>query len=203
MIFLTSFLDNLPSLLFVLPSFLPSSFHKAGGGGTPAKQPKARTIKHCQFEGCRKMSQGKTSFCIAHGGGRRCIKEGCSSNARGSSGLCMARGGGRRCSVDGCKRGAAGATTLCVKHGGGKRCSTLGCPRAAQGGPLGKCAQHGGGRRCLHLQCNKIARGKSPYCASHRVVTSTGEVDDAARTKAEPDAASSLFVPFPGAAGKS
>jgi hypothetical protein len=33
--------------------------------------------RRCSFEGCLKCAQGKTPFCIAHGGGRRCTAEGC------------------------------------------------------------------------------------------------------------------------------
>lgn len=34
--------------------------------------------RRCLHEGCTKCAQGKTSFCIAHGGGRRCTFPGCS-----------------------------------------------------------------------------------------------------------------------------
>jgi hypothetical protein len=33
--------------------------------------------RQCEEEGCAKLAQGSTGYCIAHGGGKRCQQEGC------------------------------------------------------------------------------------------------------------------------------
>ena len=69
-------------------------------------------FKKCQMEGCGASAQGKTDFCVAHGGGKRCQMEGCGASARCKTDFCIAHGGGKRCpncidwidSRSGCKK---------------------------------------------------------------------------------------------------
>ncbi|KAI4962906.1 hypothetical protein ZWY2020_024640 [Hordeum vulgare] len=50
--------------------------------------------------GCTKSAEGKTDYCIAHGGGR------CEYlivlKLQGKSGRCIKHGGGKRCAMEGC-----------------------------------------------------------------------------------------------------
>ena len=92
---------------------------------------------------CPKSVHGGTSFCVAHGGGKRCVVAGCTKSARGRTDCCVKHGGGKRCKCVGCEKSAQGSTDFCKAHGGGKRCSW------------------GGGT------CQKFARGKSGLCAAH------------------------------------
>jgi hypothetical protein len=116
-----------------------------------------------------KSAQGDTSYCVAHGGGRRCQHQGCLKSAIGDTGTCVAHGGGRRCQHQGCFKSAGGAgTDHCVAHGGGRRCQHQGCFKSAGGAGTSHCAAHGGGRRCQHQGCPKpAAPGGTPHCAAH------------------------------------
>jgi hypothetical protein len=72
--------------------------------------------RQCEEEGCAKLAQGDTGYCIAHGGGRRCQHAGCTKAAQGGGTLhCAAHGGGRRCQHAGCSKPVARApgSTLC------------------------------------------------------------------------------------------
>lgn len=93
---------------------------------------------------CPKSVHGGTSFCVAHGGGKRCVVAGCTKSARGRTDCCVKHGGGKRCKSDGCEKSAQGSTDFCKAHGGGKRCSWGG-----------------------DWKCEKFARGKSGLCAAH------------------------------------
>jgi hypothetical protein len=53
--------------------------------------------KLCQKPKCKNIAQGKTDYCVAHGGGKRCSEVGCESSARSGSDKCVAHGGGKRC----------------------------------------------------------------------------------------------------------
>jgi hypothetical protein len=64
--------------------------------------------------GLQNRAQGRTPFCMAHGGGKRCQAEGCIKAARGGDTHCVAHGGGRRCQEEGCSEGAV--------YGGTQRC---------------------------------------------------------------------------------
>eukprot|EP00510_Aplanochytrium_minuta_P000630 CAMPEP_0184017510 /NCGR_PEP_ID=MMETSP0954-20121128/7578_1 /TAXON_ID=627963 /ORGANISM="Aplanochytrium sp, Strain PBS07" /LENGTH=267 /DNA_ID=CAMNT_0026298757 /DNA_START=198 /DNA_END=1002 /DNA_ORIENTATION=- len=77
----------------------------------PEKKARKRKRKVCQHEGCSKVSQGKTPFCLSHGGGYRCKWKGCSNGARGKSGFCITHGGGKLCKHKGCKTAAGGSLT--------------------------------------------------------------------------------------------
>ena len=103
--------------------------------------------KRCKKDGCKRTAQGKTDFCISHGGGNRCIEDGCEKGARGKTNYCKYHGGGKRCKKDGCKRTAQDKTDLCIKHGGGKRCKEDECKNGAVG-KTDFCISHGGGNRC-------------------------------------------------------
>ena len=119
----------------------------------------------CTYPGCTKCAQGKTSLCIAHGGGRRCTVPGCIKAARDKF-YCAGHGGGKRCSVEDCKKAAVGGSNLCTAHGGGKRCQEPGCMKSSQASTM-YCVRHGGGRKCIEPNCNKAARSRTNYCASH------------------------------------
>jgi hypothetical protein len=123
------------------------------------------SARKCQRAGCTKCAQGSTKFCIAHGGGRRCIVEGCNRGARDKS-FCAAHGGGKRCVVEGCTKSAVGGSKLCTGHGGGKRCQHQGCMKSAQSNTM-FCVRHGGGRKCSYEGCTRVARGKTSFCAGH------------------------------------
>jgi hypothetical protein len=76
----------------------------------------ARGTRLCEVDGCRKLGQGGTPYCIGHGGGKRCTAEGCTKGARGKL-FCAAHGGGRRCEGGGCAKSARSNSKFCVKHG--------------------------------------------------------------------------------------
>ena len=76
----------------------------------------------CKIEDCKASAQGKTDYCKAHGGGKRCIKLDCKASAAGKTDYCVAHGGGKRCITLDCKASAQGKTDYCKAHGGGKRC---------------------------------------------------------------------------------
>lgn len=121
----------------------------------------------CEYkEGCTKCAQGRTRFCIGHGGGRRCTFSGCNKGARDHR-FCAAHGGGRRCNEANCNKSAVGGTFKCSGHGGGRRCQMENCDKCAQSGTK-FCVKHGGGKRCAIEGCSKVARGKSNLCMFHR-----------------------------------
>lgn len=134
-------------------------------GATPQEQRKSR-VKPCQFDGCLKGARGASGFCIAHGGGRRCLQDECKKGAEGKTAFCKAHGGGRRCQFSKCGKSAEGRTDYCIAHGGGRRCSHDGCKRAARG-KTGKCIKHGGGKRCKVEYCDKSAEGILSLCIAH------------------------------------
>jgi hypothetical protein len=112
--------------------------------------------RRCQATGCTKCAQGSTSFCIRHGGGRRCTYPDCGKGARDKR-YCALHGGGKRCSVPMCGKSAVGGSSVCTGHGGGKRCNVPNCTRSAQSSTL-RCVRHGGGRLCVVDSCAKVAR---------------------------------------------
>jgi len=120
----------------------------------------------CKVEDCKKYTQGKTEYCVAHGGGARCKVEDCKKSAIGKTEYCKAHGGGSRCKVEDCKKSAQGKTEYCAAHGGGARCKVEDCKKSAQG-KTDYCKAHGGGARCKVEDCNKSAQGKTEYCAAH------------------------------------
>ncbi|EYU23400.1 hypothetical protein MIMGU_mgv1a004206mg [Erythranthe guttata] len=122
--------------------------------------------RRCEFLGCTKSAEGRTDFCIAHGGGRRCSYETCTRAARGKSGLCIRHGGGKRCQVQNCSKSAEGLSGLCISHGGGRRCQYPECHKGAQGSTM-FCKAHGGGKRCTHPGCKKGAEGSTSLCKGH------------------------------------
>jgi hypothetical protein len=67
-------------------------------------------------------------FCVAHGGGKKCLTESCLKSARGSTLYCVSHGGGKRCAVNKCPKSAEGSTSFCRKHGGGRKCSQVPTP---------------------------------------------------------------------------
>eukprot|EP00924_Labyrinthula_sp_SR-Ha-C_P003635 snap_masked-scaffold_3-processed-gene-1.32-mRNA-1 protein AED:0.07 eAED:0.07 QI:0/-1/0/1/-1/1/1/0/179 len=70
----------------------------------------------CAIPGCKKNSQGKSSFCYAHGGGYRCLYPGCNKAARDRSRRCVSHGGGKKCFIHGCNVAARGSSGKCIKH---------------------------------------------------------------------------------------
>jgi hypothetical protein len=62
----------------------------------------------CAYEGCTKhtRAQGNTSYCIGHGGDRRCEQEGCTKSAQGKTSRCKGHGGGKGCQQEGCIKSA-------------------------------------------------------------------------------------------------
>ena len=48
----------------------------------------------CQHGGCEKYAQGRTVFCLSHGGGNRCLFIDCTRAARDTA-FCVAHGGGK------------------------------------------------------------------------------------------------------------
>jgi hypothetical protein len=134
-----------------------------------------REARLCQWPGgCFKYQQGRTQFCITHGGGRRCLAPGCSKSVQGKSQHCISHGGGRRCQYADCHRSARGSTKFCVTHGGGHRCQIPGCNRSAQS-PGPNCIAHGGGRRCIYPLCTTGARSPSPFCVTHQKYSALGD----------------------------
>ena len=94
--------------------------------------------------GCDKGAEGKTEFCIQHGGGNRCKhRKGCKKLDVGG-GFCQAHGGGKRCRWPvGCSKGAVFPSDYCVAHGGGWRCMYPECDKGAKGYPKNKyCMRH-------------------------------------------------------------
>uniref|UniRef100_A0A6N2KN58 WRKY19-like zinc finger domain-containing protein n=1 Tax=Salix viminalis TaxID=40686 RepID=A0A6N2KN58_SALVM len=65
-----------------------------------------------------KSVHGGTNFCVAHGGGKRCVVPGCTKSARGRTDCCVRHGGGKRCRVQNCGKSAQGSTDFCKAHGG-------------------------------------------------------------------------------------
>ncbi len=122
--------------------------------------------KRCIEDGCKSGAEGKTDFCKSHGGGKRCKEQGCKSSAQGKTEYCISHGGGKRCKQDGCKSGARGKTDFCVSHGGGERCKEDGCKSSAQG-KTDFCKKHGGGKRCIEDGCKSGAEGKTDFCSKH------------------------------------
>lgn len=114
--------------------------------------------------GCNKGAESRTTFCKAHGGGRRCQELGCTKSVEGKTEFCIAHGGGRWCGIEECSRAARGKSGFCLKHGGGKRWRIEGCTRGAEGHP-GLCLSHGGGRRCQHPNCGKGAQGSTIFAS--------------------------------------
>ena len=139
---------------------------KAGSRSSGGAGKKAEGFKKCtHFAGCRRVSQGSTGLCIAHGGGRRCEAEGCTRGARDKH-LCSAHGGGRRCIIEGCGKAAVGGSPQCTSHGGGRRCGFEGCGKSAQSATA-FCVRHGGGKQCCEPGCERVARGTTDRCAAH------------------------------------
>lgn len=120
--------------------------------------------RRCSRPGCTKFSQGPTSLCVAHGGGKLCTSEGCSKVSKGS-GYCIFHGGGKRCIVEGCGKSAKGPKGVCVAHGGGRRCRRLECNKLAISNGL--CKIHGGGRLCDVEGCNNSRQGRGKKCKRH------------------------------------
>jgi hypothetical protein len=124
------------------------------------------TNKRCTQEGCIKYAQGKTRFCIEHGGGHRCTQEGCMKSTQRNTGFCVEHGGGKRCTQEECMKSARGKTKFCIEHGGGERCTQEGCIKSAIR-KTGFCVEHGGGQRCTQEGCMKSAIGKTELCIEH------------------------------------
>jgi hypothetical protein len=122
--------------------------------------------KRCKEDGCNSISQGKTDFCIKHGGGKRCKEEGCNSASRDITGYCKKHGGGKRCKEQECDKSAQGKTDFCGKHGGGKICKEDGCSKIARG-KTDFCAKHGGGKRCIEYGCKCISVDTFDFCKKH------------------------------------
>mmetsp|Transcript_43843 Transcript_43843/g.56224 ORF Transcript_43843/g.56224 Transcript_43843/m.56224 type:complete len:745 (+) Transcript_43843:118-2352(+) len=138
----------------------------------PLKNPLQTTTRRngsilhlCRMDGCEKLAQGSTSFCIAHGGGNRCVYPNCKHGARDKF-LCATHGGGKRCAYENCTKAAVGKYAHCTAHGGGRRCEEPGCTKAAQSNTK-NCVRHGGGKRCTIEGCKKVARGKTNFCTLH------------------------------------
>ncbi len=130
-----------------------------------SKGESSSALRKCTHEGCVKLSQGTTLYCIAHGGGRRCTFPNCNKGARGKL-YCSKHGGGKRCIANNCTKSAVGGSNYCTTHGGGRRCLFDGCTKSAQSSTT-FCVKHGGGRLCQVENCCKCARGKTDFCASH------------------------------------
>ena len=81
----------------------------------------------CQKNGCKKYRQGKTHFCIKHGGGKRCEKNNCNTSTRGTDKYCVKHGGGKRCQHKNCDKSAISGFKYCISHGGGHTCKYSGC----------------------------------------------------------------------------
>jgi hypothetical protein len=144
-------------------------------------------VRRCAHpSGCKKGRAGKTLYCKAHGGGKRCTFPSCTTAARGGGTLCQAHGGGKRCQYPGCQKGAESPTDRCKAHGGGRRCThPAGC-RSSATGPDSLCRRHGGGRRCLHESMSgRAALAATNLCLVHgggKPCTHAGCTKHAART---------------------
>jgi len=127
--------------------------------------------KLCQSpDGCHRFAQGRSKFCISHGGGNICEFAECKRSAQGTSQFCIRHGGGRRCLTPGCKTSARGSTGFCVIHGGGIQCKHEGCTKTAQR-PTDFCIAHGGGKRCSFLGCSASIRSTSAgFCKKHLAI---------------------------------
>ncbi|XP_058203115.1 probable WRKY transcription factor 19, partial [Rhododendron vialii] len=133
---------------------------------SPLKRTKTSNLRE-QMMGQTERAEGRTDFCIAHGGGRRCSQEGCGRAARGKTGLCIRHGGGMRCQKENCTKSAEGLSGLCISHGGGRRCQHPECAKGAQGSTM-FCKAHGGGKRCkFEGGCTKGAEESTPFCKEH------------------------------------
>lgn len=119
----------------------------------------------CSIVNCFKFAQGSTSFCVAHGGGKRCSEKNCIRSARGGQ-FCSMHGGGKRCLFPECIKSAIGSTNYCISHGGGKRCLFKACSKSAII-PTLFCKAHGGGKRCQYPECKKSAQGTTNFCVMH------------------------------------
>lgn len=126
---------------------------------------KSRT-RICTVPECAKYSQGGTTFCVRHGGGKRCSSVGCVKGARGNTGFCIAHGGGKRCKEATCQNSAVGTTQFCVSHGGGRRCTYENCLKSAQGATK-FCVLHGKNRKCANDQCRRLALSRKNFCEVH------------------------------------
>ena len=155
------------------------------------KDANGRYQRLCLVPDCMTRAQGKTEYCIAHGGGRRCQTPDCTKSAQGATNHCKRHGGGKRCQAPNCTRCAESRYEYCVDHGGGRRCAALNCvclargkaelcdfhgnrcqvencrSIAAIGGLPNLCIMHGGGRRCIEPGCTKGTRGRTPFCVKH------------------------------------
>lgn len=78
-----------------------------------AKRPTKKTRRGCRFAGCKRYAKSK-GFCIAHGGGYRCMVDGCNKHAK-YRGLCISHGGRRLCSVVNCTKHARQGG-VCAAH---------------------------------------------------------------------------------------
>uniref|UniRef100_A0AAV1UF25 WRKY19-like zinc finger domain-containing protein n=1 Tax=Peronospora matthiolae TaxID=2874970 RepID=A0AAV1UF25_9STRA len=96
------------------------------------------TAKLCGKTECNKRAK-TGGFCIAHGGGLRCLDADCTKHAL-SHGLCIHHGGGKRCAVDGCFS-ASRKAGVCWRHGGKRLCKVEGCNKGPKTG--GYCWSHG------------------------------------------------------------
>jgi hypothetical protein len=128
-----------------------------------------RQLRKCGKEGCDKTARqdGRTGFCIGHGGGKRCGMKGCDKSGIGRTGFCAGHGGGNRCGEKDCDKSGIGRTGFCAGHGGGNRCGEKGCDKSGIG-RTGLCIGHGGGNRCGEKGCDKSAIGRTGFCVGHR-----------------------------------
>jgi len=123
-----------------------------------------RKRRRCSRPECNKYSQGPTTLCVAHGGGKLCAKEGCPKVSKGG-GYCIQHGGGKRCEREECSKSAKGPTGFCIAHGGGKRCRIISCQKLVSSGQF--CKSHGGGRICEVEECTNCIQGKGRRCKKH------------------------------------
>ena len=56
-----------------------------------------RWRKCCKRKNCTKGSQGKTDYCVKHGGGKICKTKDCTKSAIGKTDYCVKHGGGKIC----------------------------------------------------------------------------------------------------------
>jgi hypothetical protein len=92
----------------------------------------------------RVPKKSPATYCVAHGGGKRCqYAGGCGTSAVSPTSYCTAHGGGKRCQhVGGCEKSAQTSSSYYMAHGGGKRCEHAdGCNKYAV--RKGMCKQHG------------------------------------------------------------
>jgi hypothetical protein len=101
----------------------PETAEQEASRGPKHTSMRGKYTKHmpeCMVGGCKKLAvrdrENQYKFCVAHGGGLRCLFQGCGTAAQTGAGLgeyCNAHG--PRCSVDGCTNGAK-AFGRCTKH---------------------------------------------------------------------------------------